>query len=57
MDGAEGALFAVLGTAALVLFAAYARRQEPERARRAYPWIAGGLLITGAGLLVSALLS
>lgn len=57
MEGTQGAVFAMAGTVALVLFAIYARSQEPERYRRAAPWIMGALLIVGVLSWISALQS
>jgi hypothetical protein len=45
MDAVEQAVLVVAGTGALLLFAAYARRDEPDRYRRAVPldrWLAAG---------------
>jgi hypothetical protein len=47
MDAVEQAVLVVAGTGALLLFAAYARRDEPDRYRRAAPWIVGLLLVRG----------
>jgi glycerol uptake facilitator-like aquaporin len=55
LEGIQGSLFAMAGTAVLVLFAIYARRQEPVRYGRAAPWLIAVLLVVGVLLLIGAL--